>query len=510
MELVQELDVSKESENEMLSEFVTWMEEIQRKAAESDDSNTVEKINDLLIEARNSVIQVNVAFCGLFSAGKSSLINSLCESETKLATGAVPTTAHVDTVVMPGTDGHVLLLDTPGVDSTDESHQQATYNALHKADVVVLVMDYQHVEADDNLDLAREFSSQGKQLVLVVNQIDKHLDYELSFSQYQARIQQIFIDYAIEPDALFYTTSGLSPYNQLPILRSKLQSYEGIDKLSWLKQLQTRMLGLIEEHLDFISIEEREQIENAILEQYGRLPFDADEYERWTNEVNESISVIENEQQARERLLEQEIDYLAQAWLRFIDLAQIAPYDTTEKGRHYVDSLRPGFKVGWLSAKQKTAVEQLHRRAEFELDLAKRVETNLTLPLGNRIRTEAADLSWHPQTEDIPIEKLVLSISGEVLTGLVKVGAMSEQYPYQYVKDVVAYVKRIASSQIVAITDALRQTASEQFYASLKGTESEQVMGNLLQKQTVLQQLGNYKRKRQSEKNHLVKGQQME
>lgn len=43
------------------------------------------------------------------------------------------------------------LLDTPGVDSTDPTHQNVTLEALFTTDAVLYVMDYNHVKAETNL-----------------------------------------------------------------------------------------------------------------------------------------------------------------------------------------------------------------------------------------------------------------------------------------------------------------------------------------------------------------------
>lgn len=119
------------------------------------DSRAVEQLTEL---AQRGEDKARVAaLVGLFSAGKSTLINALCDSG--LATGAVPTTATVAEVPLPGTDGAVHLLDTPGVDSTDDAHREATEAALYQADAVLLVMDYQHVEADENVELASGFAA---------------------------------------------------------------------------------------------------------------------------------------------------------------------------------------------------------------------------------------------------------------------------------------------------------------------------------------------------------------
>ena len=137
-----------------------------------------------------------IAFSGHFSAGKSSLINTLCGAQI-LASGPIPTSANLvmiehaqqemaeasvqykngDNEVIPtqvgfqldthvGDNGFIaridelskngsevdrihihlpvplladqlILMDTPGVDSTDDAHRMSTESALHLADAGV-------------------------------------------------------------------------------------------------------------------------------------------------------------------------------------------------------------------------------------------------------------------------------------------------------------------------------------------------------------------------------------
>lgn len=144
-----------------------------------------------------------IVFCGHFSAGKSSLINKLCGG-TLLPSRPTPASANVvavrggapaafackrkpgrpvsafgegdsrrpvpfgelDRICLDGEDTvrvdihypipilqryNMVWLDTPGIDSTDERHREATGSALHLADAVFYVSDYNHVQSELNL-----------------------------------------------------------------------------------------------------------------------------------------------------------------------------------------------------------------------------------------------------------------------------------------------------------------------------------------------------------------------
>ena len=143
--------------NRLVIPLANLHEEIQRAG----QAELAQKIQDIQRRVEDGLTEVYVAFCGLFSAGKSSLINALTKT-SQLATGAVPTTAEVAAVRYETPSGAVVLLDTPGVDSTDEAHQAATEAALHMSDVVFFVMDYQHVESEEEYGVSPEFCGPGE------------------------------------------------------------------------------------------------------------------------------------------------------------------------------------------------------------------------------------------------------------------------------------------------------------------------------------------------------------
>ncbi len=66
------------------------------------------------------------------------------------------------TYPIPFLKDHAALLDTPGIDSTDDAHQMSTESALHLADVVFYVMDYNHVQSEVNLAFTKKNDRMGQ------------------------------------------------------------------------------------------------------------------------------------------------------------------------------------------------------------------------------------------------------------------------------------------------------------------------------------------------------------
>ncbi len=424
-------------------------EEIQRAG----QAEMAQKIQDIQRRMEAGLTEVYVAFCGMFSAGKSSLINALTKT-SQLATGAVPTTAEVAAVRYETPSGAVVLLDTPGVDSTDETHQAATEAALHTSDVVVFVMDYQHVESEENMELARSFADRGKTLYLVVNQVDKHVDWELSFAEFQQRVEQTFREYGIIYEKIYYTSTKASAINELDELVEELHRLAG-DGREVVRNCVLRTVESLTEQ--FVAAEFEPKLhaaENALYDTVGFVPFDAEEADEWICERNEKLATLRETVQLEQQSLGKTYDALHEEVRRLVDLAQISPYETTEKGRLYVESLRPNFKVGFLGAKQKTAAERERRLAAFLDDLTDRTEKYLIWPLQSRLREWLDNTPWANSEWRNDIDTVGFSIEAELCRGLVNYGALSsDQYPYQYVKDVVAKVKSGVLTSVNRVLD---------------------------------------------------------
>ncbi|MCF8566114.1 dynamin family protein [Alicyclobacillus tolerans] len=446
---------------EMIQDKSAWLSGIQARLERIGDEVLANRVGDLADRARRSQSQVYVAFCGLFSAGKSTLLNHLSDGQ-ELATGAVPTTASTAEVTLPQTHGQVVLIDTPGVDSTDERHQAETQAALHRADLIALVMDYQHVESDSNLELARWFSEQGKRLILVVNQIDKHLDWELSFDEFQQRVRQSLEDYGIVYERIFYTSAENCEHNEFESLLDWLRRLQANAASTAEASLVARVRELVEEHVERSLAPHREAVEQRMRAAAGLVPFDQDEANRLVGERKQRLEEIERELLEHQQKLDQGFAKQREEFVRSVELAQIAPYETTERGRMFVESLRPEFSVGWFKRKEKTQQEQNARLTEFVKDLSDRTEKYLMLPLTNNLRKFVQENALAHPDWLTDVAGLQVSVTPELCQSTIRPGALvSNQYPYQYVKDVVSAIKRSVLGQINVVFDRWLERARE-------------------------------------------------
>lgn len=441
------------TEMEWAPQFESWLNGVKRVLSNQGGQAVAAKVQDLLERVRTGQDEVYVVFCGLFSAGKSSLLNHLAGAST-LATGAIPTTSEVAQVVLQDSGGRVVLMDTPGVDSTDESHQAATEGALHQADVVAVVMDYQHVESEANLELARSFSEQGKRLIVIVNQIDKHVDFELSFSEFQARIEQTLGDWGIVYERLFYTSAEHSAYNQVESLAQWLQRLPETASVDRQRNIKATVQGLISEHVDELLADRLHDVENEVLAKTGILPFHPEEAREFHHQRKLARDELQEDIEGAKKEVQQTQQVVREEFVRSVELAQVCPYETTEKGRLYIESLQPGFKMGWWRAGERTKQEQEARLAAFVTDLADRTDKFLVLPLTNTLHQFIQKTSWARPEWQGDVDRVGCEVTPNLCKSLVHQGALiSSQYPYQYVKDVVAAIKRQVLSSLTAILD---------------------------------------------------------
>lgn len=151
-------------------------------------SERVAQVRDALFHADHPYLMV---FVGPFSSGKSSLINALVGKPDLLNVGVVPTTdrisilrwgddvqrvsasGDVETVFYPSPLlKKVSFVDTPGLESVFQTHEEMTRRFLHRSDVVLLVMLATQAMTARNLEYLQTLGGYGKKVIIVINQAD--------------------------------------------------------------------------------------------------------------------------------------------------------------------------------------------------------------------------------------------------------------------------------------------------------------------------------------------------
>lgn len=168
-------------EHELITKLLDVLPKIDNVPEEQ-----IVQVRDALFHADNPFL---VVFVGPFSSGKSSIINAILGEEL-LPVGPVPTTDRIailrwgeqservrtgeyDTVFHPSPLlRKISFVDTPGLESIFQKHEETTRKFLHRADVVLLVMLATQAMTAKNLDYLRIFQEYGKTVILVINQVD--------------------------------------------------------------------------------------------------------------------------------------------------------------------------------------------------------------------------------------------------------------------------------------------------------------------------------------------------
>lgn len=378
----------------------------------SGDHQRAKKLAQLLEKINKK--ELTIAFCGHFSAGKSTFINELLQEQV-LPSSPIPTSANVVTIkkgkekaivqffedepleILPPVefskikeyckagdqvesvlyqfpfqhlDDSLVILDTPGIDSTDDAHRVSTESALHLADVTFYVMDYNHVQSEVNLQFIKDLQQKGKKLYLIINQIDKHQENELPFSVYKKRILQSLHEWNIEQCTMFFTSlkQQAHPLNELKkvklLLSKLLNDKETIVKTTIKMATET----IINEHIEW-------QYENEA-ERLDSLKQQLDEnktLKQLQNELTEKRNLYNGllEKQNKKQLsVQEEVQ-------KILDNANITPYEMRELSKAYLQSMQKEFKVGLLFSKKKTEEERQKRETSLVQDIKNRVQTHV-------------------------------------------------------------------------------------------------------------------------------------
>ncbi|CAG7648751.1 GTPase Der [Paenibacillus allorhizosphaerae] len=458
------------------------------------DAENGRKLRQLLTKAESG--RLSIAFCGHFSAGKSSLINRLC-GHPLLPSSPIPTSANIVSIVNGKAGAQVVhrlgegqyseakveqvpleelaehcrngesietveirypipflgeaaaLLDTPGIDSTDDAHQLATESALHLADVVFYVMDYNHVQSEINLSFTKKMTEWGKPLYLIVNMVDKHREQELPFEKYQVGVREAFANWHVRPDGILYTSVRVpdhpaSEWHKLDWLLGRLiELREPLVRLS----LEKSARALAAAHAAKMA-EANEPAKEAL-----RAKLAADEGTEAAQEAYLQVSA----ELARLAALPQELDQaVRKSVASVLDNANVTPAVTRDLAHVYLESRRPGFKVGWFGSAAKTATEVEQRLAAFHKDFASQVETQLARHVQQAVKAglEGQGLPQAAVTEAAD------SIRGEIsptwLAAQVNEAAVfGNEYTLNYSKQIAAEAKSLYRKEAFAALDSL-------------------------------------------------------
>ncbi len=459
------------------------------------DYDRVDKVKKLLKKIHDN--EFIAAFSGHFSAGKSTMINALI-GERVLPSSPIPTSANLVKVHQATEDfakvyyekqppllfqspydfntvkeycksGDVLeieigrtdsdmpngvtVMDTPGVDSTDDAHRISTESALHLADIVFYVMDYNHVQSELNFTYTKSLLKHGVKLYLIINQIDKHNDAELSFADFKQSVYDSFNAWNVHPEGIFFT-SLMAPQhegNEFPAVKQLIDEAL-IHQEDWVKNtIDAAFHRLIEEHDHWLK--EQKEIESypheQLLTQYNNDEL-ADIFAKEEQLLIEKETLIQkarvwekNFEQAREELLKN---------------AYLMPFETRDLAESFLESIQPDFKVGLFFSKRKTEEERAKRLNLFSENVRKQVESQLEWHLRELAATKIGESGLFRSDLEAEAQLLKVQFDNDLFAHLVSKGArVTGDYVLHYCDEVASKLKRIA----VQVSDHLKEQVTK-------------------------------------------------
>lgn len=442
------MSVFEEKLNELLQQSA-----VQYKIYENnEDTERMEKLH--LFARKLLQKEYVIGFAGHFSAGKSSMINAL-SGEDILASSPIPTSANIVKVHKSDEDfaivymhkekpvkfeagydfktvkelskngdlvsqieiGHqksslphgVTVMDTPGVDSTDDAHAMSTESALHIADVVFYTMDYNHVQSELNFQFTKQLMKYNPNVYLIVNQIDKHKESELTFEEFKQTVHQSFAAWGVEPKGVFFTSLREKdhPHNDFEtvkkIVMDSMNHWQDellVSAENTLKKLQSEHIAFLEEekldtHSEYESVLSDDEWEHRqdLLEQYEKLQLQTELFsiEKWNDTFKEKRFDL-------------------------LDSVNIIPADFREKLRAYLESVQEGFKVGgFFSAKKKTEEEKAKRKNELFEQYQTIVQSQIIGHLKSLMKQSLKDVGALTEQNAAEIDALAFNIPFTVI-----------------------------------------------------------------------------------------------
>ncbi|MGE7824401.1 dynamin family protein [Paenibacillus sp. NPDC093718] len=489
---------------------VTELTRVRDRFLEWNDESSSALTEDLIRKGTGG--ELTLAFCGHFSAGKSSMINALCGKKV-LPSGPVPTSANVvtirsgepwalihrsaaepgepltvtidelaeyckegreysaievwDDVPLLGEDG--VLMDTPGVDSTDDGHRLATHSALHMADIVFYVMDYNHVQSESNLMFAKSLSDWGKPLYLIVNQIDKHRDDELTLSSYLNDVKKAFAQWKITYKGLLCTSLKVQdhPYNQWGLLKSLIGELISHKEPLLRYSVSCSIRHAADQHVEAYTRSHQEEKERLLEEMGG---------EEAAAAMKARLQELEDQKRTAQLLPETVRSELRKEVDSLLANANLTPADVRDLSLAFLESQKSGFKVGFLFTGGKTEEERRRRLEAFYHRLEEQTASQIDWHLRSLFRKSVEQhTEWNTEWESLMDAELP-GVREDMITRTVNPDAtVSGEYVLNYNRELAEEIKGSYRRAVLVLADRLKAVLTDAAAVRLQELERQGV-----------------------------------
>ena len=459
------------------------------------DTRNMHRISNLAQKLYSSTY--DIAFAGHFSAGKSLLINSFL-GDNILQSSPIPTSANLvkihkgtedfvrvffhkgmtrkylapydyDLVKSFCRDGDsvscmefsyqninipsgVEILDTPGIDSADDAHKKVTEDAIHLADIILYVMDYNHVQSELNFIFTKDLTEAGKEVYLVINQIDKHRETELTFATFKESVARAFENWGVKAKGLYFISVKYpdAPHNQLAELMALLENKITHRRDGFEESICASLTRIITESIRATEIDydNRKKEAAAILEGIAadKLQLMRHEYESLSHE---------------QKMLNMDWEDTYRAGIaKILDNAYLMPTSTRDLARDYLEACQPSFKVGLFGRGPKTMAELERRKQAFFTDASEKAQTQIEWHLKTFLLDFVHKHQVSNQELQEKIQSLVILPPEELLTEAMRSGAKLTRdgsYVMNYTQNFAEGIKKVARNKAGDIKNAFAE-----------------------------------------------------
>ncbi|WP_414043109.1 dynamin family protein [Macrococcus sp. EM39E] len=362
-------------------EQIKQLYQLKKEVEKSDNTILVEQINEIIKKIHQD--HVVISFIGHFSSGKSSLINNIF-NENILPSSPVPTTSNTAQIILSdqnnvriNLDNHTysdlnhyeeikkvntlnhkiesveinkvsdkfevgtVIQDTPGIDATFKNHETSTMKFLLISDVVFYTVEYNHVNSEKNFDQIRALNTLGVPVVLVINQIDKHQDTELSFDAFKSVIADNISRWHLNIETILYTSIFDSPYNEINLAMPLMKKYAA--------QAQVNKDAYFERMINYIEATQIDYLQDKKQNLLSDLNIEEDEVERAHQKATESAAM-----NAEQAILTDDNNtlLLLNGVKEIIKNAYLMSFEMREKNRLMLETFADNYKVPGLFGKK--------------------------------------------------------------------------------------------------------------------------------------------------------------
>ena len=484
--------------------------EISNIFKEDANEECLKKGEDLLAKANRN--EYAIGFCGHFSAGKSTLINELL-GEKILPSHPIPTSANIvkihhgppfvrvlfkekglftlenpndlkqiqaycrdgDSVTeieISSPNAHlpegVVFVDTPGIDSTDDAHRVATESSLHLVDSIVYMMDYHHVQSEINFSFLKQITKSNKDCIVVVSQIDKHMETEIPFAAFRQQVSQSLVEHNIRFNELLFVSAKVhnARYNELEKLQACLEAFITSKEKKVLVSIVQEGFMLIEQHKKWLVERYNKELTEYREILYPHQLEDEAELRKSWQASKDKLVPLDDLQEQFEIEFQQKLETVLQN-------AKLMPYHTRNLARDFLESEQISFKLNGLFSRKKTKVEKERRKTEFFNEVKENAKTYLDIHIKDVLFKHMEAYEIDDEAVRLSIHRFEGNLDSDIIIKMLKRGALfSHEYVLNYCQSVIesvhAHYKKTVRVKLEEVIKALRKREGSQQINQIK------------------------------------------